>query len=312
MNPNTSNLSKYDFKNSLLSNGYEFYSVIRKTLQGQIIIAKQSSRTGNHIVIKMSNKTLCNKGITMINDKEIPIKENITNEKDILKRLTNANPPPYMTNYIDSFDDQENIYLIMQHGGMSAFIFLQIFHKNISKGLLPISVWQETCKTLFRQMITFLAWLHNDMNTCHLDISLENLLVTVSNAETFQIKFCDFGLSETFIGKDFRSNKYVGKRGYKAPEVYDEQDIFDPRAADIWSVGVVLFMLCLGNSPFKTPCKNDDAFCLIMCGQLHKIVIKLNKIDYLTPEIYELLWKIFKKEKDRITIKGILQHPWLE
>eukprot|EP01083_Nonionella_stella_P296364 1006816_1 len=167
MNPDTSNLSKYDFKNSLLSNGYEFYSVIRKTLQGQIIIAKQSSRTGNHIVIKMSNKTLCNKGITMINDKEIPIKENITNEKDILKRLTNANPPPYMTNYIDYFDDAEHHFLVMEHGGMGLFHFAHQFHNYISNGCFSIVRWQNICKLLFKQMVMFIDWLHNIMDVFH-------------------------------------------------------------------------------------------------------------------------------------------------
>ena len=39
--------------------------------------------------------------------------------------------------------------------------------------------------------------------------------------------------------------------GYKAPKVYGKREIFDARAADIWSLGIVLFMMIIGAPPFK-------------------------------------------------------------
>eukprot|EP01084_Bolivina_argentea_P113956 202991_1 len=264
------NIEKYDFKNSLLSNGYEFHSIIRKTLQGQIIIAKiiENNDSNKFIVIKISNKSLCNKGITIVNNTAIPIKENITNEKDILKRLTNSNPPPYMTNYVDYFDDEENHFLVMEHGGMGLFDFVHKFHIYISNGFCSILKWQNICKLLFKQMAMFIDWLHNKMNVCHLDISLENLLISGVNISVdketkqinivesdLQIRFCDFGLSESFnnANKNFECSKYVGKKTYKSPKIYERKGKFDARLADVWSLGVVFFILATVNTPFKKP-----------------------------------------------------------
>lgn len=43
-------------------------------------------------------------------------------------------------------------------------------------------------------------------------------------------------------------NKYSG---YKAPKVYGKKKVFDARSADIWSLGIVLFMMTIGAPPFK-------------------------------------------------------------
>eukprot|EP01084_Bolivina_argentea_P002703 5000_1 len=106
-------ITQYDYKKSLLSNGYEFCSSIRPTLQGHIITAKMTGNNDKFVVIKVGNKILCSKGITIVNNQPVPIKENIINEKNILKRLTNSNPPPYMANYVDYFDDEQNHFLVM-------------------------------------------------------------------------------------------------------------------------------------------------------------------------------------------------------
>ena len=39
--------------------------------------------------------------------------------------------------------------------------------------------------------------------------------------------------------------------GYKAPKVYGKKKVFDARSADIWSLGIVLFMMTIGAPPFK-------------------------------------------------------------
>eukprot|EP01084_Bolivina_argentea_P096274 173084_1 len=86
-----------------------------------------------------------------------------------------------MTNYIDYFDDEENHFLVMENGGVSLFNFQHQFHKYILNGFYSIKKWQNICKMLFAQMITFIHWLHNEMSVCHLDISLENLLISNVN-----------------------------------------------------------------------------------------------------------------------------------
>eukprot|EP01084_Bolivina_argentea_P269025 457106_1 len=327
MNANILNVSTYDLKNSLRSNGYEFQKVMQSTLQGQIIKVKRTENNSD-LVIKIANKKLFNKRITIVDNKEIHIEENILSEKDILQFLTTSNnPSPYMTNYIDYFDDAEHHFLVMEHGGMGLFHFAHQFHNYISNGCFSIVRWQHICKLLFKQMVMFIDWLHNIMDVCHLDISLENLLISGVNISfdkktnqinivenDLQIRFCDFGLAESFIdsNKNFECAKYVGKRTYKSPKIYERKETFDARLADVWSLGVVFFILSTGNTPFKKPSKDDNAFNFIMKGWLHKILIHLKKTLYVTPDLYRLLYNIFKTEEERITIKEILEQPYFD
>eukprot|EP00483_Globobulimina_turgida_P000249 UN00249 len=189
-----------------------------------------------------------------------------------------------MTRFIDYFQDEKNIFLVMEDGGMDFFKFVAECHKLICNKLLSITEWQSAIRVLFKQMVCFLDWLHNEMNICHMDISLENLLISnvfvmsdqhdqqIYFSHNFEIKFCDFGLSEAFDGKDFRCNKFVGKTGYKAPKVYGKSTIFDARLADVWSLGIVFFMIAIGAPPFKRPSKKELAFNLIMNGQMDELL----------------------------------------
>ena len=102
----------------------------------------------------------------------------------------------------------------MDHGGESLFNYTQYNIKLIETGQLSVVIWKSHIQRLFKQMVYFVKFLH-DNSVCHLDISLENLLI--KNGKV--INFCDFGLSEYFPNNNFKSNKYCGKIGYQSPEV---------------------------------------------------------------------------------------------
>merc|ERR1719273_187582 len=100
---------------------------------------------------------------------------------------------------------------------MDFFKFTTECHKLIATGWLSLAEWQSVVKALFKQMVEFVDWMHSEMNICHLDISLENLLISDVFATTtyssngspkvhfnrdFKVKFCDFGLATLFDGED--------------------------------------------------------------------------------------------------------------
>eukprot|EP01084_Bolivina_argentea_P249857 418433_1 len=163
-------------------------------------------------------------------------------------------------------------------GSMSLFEFVKKCHQYINQKLLSIEQWHVFCKIAMKQMIHLIDWLHNAMNVCHLDISLENFCIdnvmVTENTETktitflpcFQIRIIDFGVAEVFCSKneyneiDFQCNKYVGKTQYKAPEVYKKKEIFDAKGADCWSLSVVFFIMIIGCPPWLKPSKSDIAF----------------------------------------------------
>ena len=82
---------------------------------------KSSSSKGDKassVVVKVTEKRWHEKGVAYVGGKEIPIEENIVDETKILRWLTHHHPPPAMTRFIDFFQDENNIFLVMEDGGM--------------------------------------------------------------------------------------------------------------------------------------------------------------------------------------------------
>lgn len=96
-------------------------------------------------------------------------------------------------------------------------------------------------RTLFHQLVAGVEYLHcNEM--AHLDLKLDNILV----GEEFKLKISDFDLS--FMKGD-TDVKGKGTVGYRAPEVIDD-NVEDPFAADIYSLGIMLFTFVVGSLPY--------------------------------------------------------------
>ncbi|KAI9911242.1 hypothetical protein PsorP6_009074 [Peronosclerospora sorghi] len=115
----------------------------------------------------------------------------------------------------------------------------------------------------FAQILRGAAFLHaNDI--AHRDLSLENVLVD----EFDRCYITDFGLSTQCQGK--LDVKPVGKLRYTAPEVsgammYQGEQLneYDPKMADVWALGVMLYAMVAGRYPFREPLRTDNRFKLL-------------------------------------------------
>ena len=294
------NKIKVDEDETLRVHGYKREKFIANTLQGKTFTARYIDIRLNkqELVIKTTNKELYNKGITVTKDgKAFNIKEDIVAESVMMREFMNNNPPASLIGFIDFFEDEEFYYLVMEHGGTDFFDFVVKCHELINEDKLSMKEWRKQCKFIFAQMIQFIKWLHETMNYCHLDISLENLLI--SNMAYFDesngklnkcyIKFIDFGLSEKFDKIEnplFICNKYVGKTHYKAPKVYGKKEQFMANRADIWSLGVALFMMVIGAPPYNRPTNRDPGFRFIAEKKMTKLLYSWGRIKYVTPNLY--------------------------
>jgi serine/threonine protein kinase len=181
-------------------------------------------------------------------------------------------------------------------------------------------------------MIVVLRWLHNDMSICHLDVSLENILIKNGNfialdAEktqytinsNVQIKLCDFGLAEIFNAEAdgdndaaFQCSKFCGKTNYKAPEVYGKRGVFDARKADIWSLGVVLFCMLVGSPPYNKPIESDQAYLYIKNGIVDQLLFQWERNHFITVKVLSLLHSMLCFDaKKRFLVDDVIQHSWL-
>ena len=289
------------------------YIVIRKiaeTLQGFIIEAKDEY-TNKKYIVKMSEIELYSKNKTKRGD---DVQENILKEMELMKYLQKRNPSDSFLKIINSFKDKKYLYIIMDHGGESFFDYVVKNHKNIIKNKLSIYEWQKHLRILFKQIINLLNWLHNSCYVCHLDISLENMVIRDVKFDNKSKKFikhgilslCDYGLSEKFIKDNFYSSKYAGKIGYCDPLI-PQHKIYDARKADIYSLSICMFNAYIGAPPYMEPTKDDRGFKLLFYK--HKINVLLDhwgKLKYMPKEISNILKKIWVNQYERIFITDLV------
>jgi len=96
------------------------------------------------------------------------------------------------------------------------------------------------------------------VNVCHGDIKLENIIID----QNHQIKLIDFGYAVIWNKKSL-STTYIGTGFYMAPEIY-KRIPYNPKKADVFSSGVVLFLLVNGFFPFKDN-TDQNGFCKWFC-----------------------------------------------
>lgn len=125
-------------------------------------------------------------------------------------------------------------------------------------------------RTVFTQLLDAVEHMHSG-GLCHLDLSLENVMF--ASAATLDIRLIDFGTTRTFhtVTGHSLGPGFVGKKQYAAPEILNGET-FSGMAVDLWSLGVMLFMLLYGVPPFKFAHRSDRAFAAVRAHGLPRLM----------------------------------------
>ncbi|XP_043598151.1 serine/threonine-protein kinase 17B-like isoform X1 [Bombus pyrosoma] len=155
---------------------------------------------------------------------------------------------------------------------------------------------------LLKQILGGIAFLHS-LNVAHLDIKPQNLVLTGEFPDC-DVKLCDFGISRYIShGADIR--EILGTPDYVAPEVLNYEPI--SLATDMWSIGVLLYVLLTGCSPFGGDTK-QETFCNISRCRLD---FPDDLFEDVSEEARDLMRKLMVKDpNERLTVTECLQHPW--
>ena len=213
-------------------------------------------------------------------------------EIEILRKISHPN----ITNIFEIFADSKKYYVIMEflEGG-------ELFEAITSIGSFTEA---SACKVM-KQILSAVYYLHSN-HIVHRDLKPENIMLTQKPKNgNYQIKLIDFGTAKIFKpGK--KMNKFIGTSYYIAPEVLKER--YDEKC-DVWSCGVILFILLCGYPPFNGN-TNVDIFHAI---QNQNPIFGGEEWEDITPEAKELIKLMLKKNpSDRLTAEMCLKHKWFK
>ncbi|CAD5163841.1 unnamed protein product [Musa acuminata subsp. malaccensis] len=183
------------------------------------------------------------------------------------------------------------IYMVLEfvNGG-------ELFDK-ILKGKLS----EEEGRRLFQQLIDAVSYCH-DKGVYHRDLKPENVLVDAKG----DIKISDFGLSALpqHLGNDGLLHTTCGSPNYIAPEVLSNRG-YDGSRSDIWSCGVILYVILTGFLPF------DDRNLAVLYQKISKGETEIPK--WLSPGAQNILKRILDPNPImRINMAGIKADDWFK
>ena len=170
---------------------------------------------------------------------------------------------------------------------------------------------EETARYFFRQVVKGVQHIHQS-SIVHRDLSLENIMLTQNGI----CKIIDFGMAlkipHNGAGHLLHIPRQVacGKKNYMAPEVIQTVHPFQPVFADVWSLGVILFILLTSLPPFESAMPTEPNYVCIVNGHLQSL-LKHWEVE-LSDEAINLMNKILRQNPyDRISIQQILDDPWM-
>ncbi|VFR00455.1 unnamed protein product [Cuscuta campestris] len=233
-------------------------------------------RSGQSVAIKVINKKKIS-GATMIG--------NIKREISVMRRLHN----PHIVKLFEVLATKTKIYFVMEFvkGG-------ELFAK-VAKGRFS----EDLGRKYFRQLISALGYCHS-RGIFHRDLKPENLLLN----ENGDLKISDFGLSAVSdqVRQDGMLHTLCGTPAYVAPEILTKKG-YDGAKADVWSCGVVLYVLTAGYLPF------NDPNLMVMYKKIYKGEFRCPR--WMSPDLKRLLSRLLDTNPaTRITIDEITEDPW--
>ena len=162
---------------------------------------------------------------------------------------------------------------------------------------------------LFIRIVYAVKYLHEN-GIAHCDLKPENILLD----NYFNPKINDFGFSQKFDGKhgDYLIHKSSGTPNYSSPDVrHAFTKGYNGIKNDIFSLGVLLFVITIGEFPFVTPTFSDEKYRFIIKRQFDRFWRFFNHIK-ISDEFKDLINKLISlNPATRLTTDEILKHPWI-
>lgn len=225
----------------------------------------------------------------------------IFKEIDIIMSLRHDNII-YMKEY---YEENGRVYVIMEYLAGGELLEALLRKEKGEDGNEP-HYSEEDARIIFKQLIEAVKYMH-DKQIVHRDLKLENMLLAKPN-DIHTIKIADFGLAKKY-GQTALST-ICGTPQYVAPEVIKggNTPYTYGKECDLWSCGVILFILLGGYPPFYDESEPR------LFRKIREGVPDMNDPvwDEVSKEAKDLIMKLLDVDpKSRVTVEGVLEHPWM-
>eukprot|EP01138_Halocafeteria_seosinensis_P004101 gb/GECG01004193.1/.p1 GENE.gb/GECG01004193.1/~~gb/GECG01004193.1/.p1 ORF type:complete len:681 (+),score=95.94 gb/GECG01004193.1/:1-2043(+) len=225
----------------------------------------------------------------------------LVNEIELLKTLDHPNVIKLYEFYYDgeSMENSNNIYLVMElcEGG-------ELFERlHAQKGK---HYTEARAAHIVYMMLSAVAYCHS-CGISHRDLKLENFLFE-SKSEDANLKLIDFGLSSKYGATFRRMHTMVGTPYYIAPEILGSSSKGYTNACDMWSVGVIAYMLLSGTPPFKGRHDNE----VLSSVKRGKYTLSGRRWQHVSEDAKNFIRKcLVYNPKKRYKAHEALDDPWM-
>ena len=237
-----------------------------------------------------------------------------------------------ITQLVEFFEEEDQFYLVFEklHGGPL------LEHIQRRKFLT-----ESEASTIVRNLAKALMFLHS-RGIAHRDLKPDNVLC-VSSEDTENVKLCDFDLCSDPVSQQTMTTPTlstpVGSLEYMAPEVvntflddeelddynedWDDESLRYNKKCDIWSLGVIAYILLCGYAPFQGNCGqfcgwergdkcNDCQDLLFSNIKQCNVIFPNQQWAGISDQAKDLIKKLLVKDSSiRLTAEQVLSHPWI-
>ncbi|XP_073301385.1 serine/threonine-protein kinase TIO-like isoform X2 [Primulina huaijiensis] len=209
---------------------------------------------------------------------------NLRQEIEILRKLKHEN----IVAMLDSFESPQEFCVVTEFAQGELFEILE------DDKCLP----EEQVQAIAKQLVRALHYLHSN-RIIHRDMKPQNILIGAGSV----VKLCDFGFARAMSANTVVLRSIKGTPLYMAPELVREQPY--NHTADLWSLGVILYELFVGQPPFYT----NSVYALIR----HIIKDPVKYPDNMSSNFRSFLKGLLNKvPQNRLTWPALLEHPFVK
>ncbi|KAK7393136.1 hypothetical protein VNO78_21601 [Psophocarpus tetragonolobus] len=256
--------------------GVENYHVIELVGEGSFgkVYKGRRKHTGQTVAMKFIMKH----GKT---EKDI---HNLRQEIEILRKLKHGN----IIQMLDSFESPQEFCVVTEFAQGELFEILE------DDKCLP----EEQVQAIAKQLVKALHYLHSN-RIIHRDMKPQNILIGAGSI----VKLCDFGFARAMSTNTVVLRSIKGTPLYMAPELVREQPY--NHTVDLWSLGVILYELFVGQPPFYT----NSVYALIR----HIVKDPVKYPDRMSSNFKSFLKGLLNKAPEsRLTWPALLEHPFVK